>query len=164
MLSFGDPVRAEFIDSLARPGGNVTGMTGVFPAFSGKLLQLLVDAVPGLTRVGILWHPRSDRLSLAELEDVARALKVRLKILEVRNRDEVEKSFMATTKDRTRGLVLEAGLLSTMNQKRIAELSINRRLPTIASRREFAEEGGLLAYGPSLPISFGVLVCLQVRF
>jgi putative tryptophan/tyrosine transport system substrate-binding protein len=154
MLSFGDPVRTEFIDSLARPGGNLTGMTGVFPEFSGKLLQLLVDAVPGLTRIGVLWHPRSDRLSLAEVEDVARALKVRLKILEVRSLDEVEKAFMTTTKDRTRGLVVQAGLLFIMNQKRIAELSISRRLPTIASRREFAEEGGLLAYGPSLPDQF----------
>jgi putative ABC transport system substrate-binding protein len=154
MLAFGDPVSAEFIDSLARPGGNVTGMTRVFPEFSGKLLQLLVDAIPGLTRVGVLWNPRSDRLSLAEIEDVARALKVRLKILEVRSRDDVEKAFMATTKDRTRGLVVQAGLLFTMNQKRIAELSINRRQPTIASRREFAEEGGLLAYGPSLPDQF----------
>ena len=154
MLSFGDPVSAEFIDSLARPGGNVTGMTGVFPAFSGKLLQLLVDAVPGVTRVGVLRDPGSDRLSLAEAEDAARALRVRLKILEVRSLDEIEKAFLAMTKDRTRGLVLVPGLLFRMNHKRIAELSINSRLPTIASQREFAEEGGLLSYGPSLPDQF----------
>ena len=154
MLSFGDPVSAEFIDSLARPGGNVTGMTGVFPAFSGKLLQILVDAVPGVTRVGVLRDPGSDRLSLAEAEDAARALRVRLKILEVRSLDEIEKAFLAMTKDRTRGLVLVPGLLFRMNHKRIAELSINSRLPTIASQREFAEEGGLLSYGPSLPDQF----------
>src|SRR5262249_19637498 len=66
IFSAGDPVSSEFIDSLARPGGNVTGLTGVFPAFSGKLLQLLVDAVPGLTRVGVLRDLGSDRLQLAE--------------------------------------------------------------------------------------------------
>jgi putative ABC transport system substrate-binding protein len=131
MFSASDPVSAEFIDSLARPGGNVTGVTGVFPAFSGKLLQLLVDAVPGLTRVGVLRNPGSDRLQLAAAEDVARALRVRLKILEVRSRDEFEKAFMATTKDRIRGLVVLPAVFFTTNHQRIADLSIKSRLPTI---------------------------------
>jgi putative tryptophan/tyrosine transport system substrate-binding protein len=154
MFSAGDPVSAEFIDSLARPGGNVTGMTGVFPAFSGKLLQLLVDAVPGLTRVGVLRDPGSDRLQLAAAEDVARALRLRTKILEVRNDDELDKAFIATTKDRTHGLLVLPGLTFSMNKKKIAELSIKSRLPAIYWQREFAEAGGLLAYGPSFPDLF----------
>ena len=129
-------------------------MTGVVPALSGKLLQVLVDAVPGATRLGVLWHPGTDRVSLTPTEDAARALKVRLKILEVRSRDEFEEAFIATTKDRTRGLVILPALLFTMNQKRIAELSIKSRLPAIYWQGDFAEAGGLLAYGPSLPEQF----------
>jgi putative ABC transport system substrate-binding protein len=151
MFSASDPVSAEFIDSLARPGGNVTGLTGVFPAFSGKLLQLLVDAVPGLTRVGVLRDLGSDRLQLTKAEDVARALRVRTQILEVRNHDELDKAFIAATKDRTHGLLVLPGLIFSMNQKNIAELSIKSRLPAIYWQRDFAEAGGLLAYGPSLP-------------
>jgi putative ABC transport system substrate-binding protein len=154
MLSVGDPVSAEFIDSLARPGGNITGVTGVVPALSGKLLQVLVDAVPGATRFGVLWFPVTGREALTPTEDAARALRVRLKILEVRSRDEFEKAFIATTKDRTRGLVVLPAVFFTMNQKRIAELSIKSRLPAIYWQREFAEAGGLLAYGPSLPDQF----------
>ena len=150
MLSVGDPVSAEFINSLARPGGNNTGVTGVVEELSGKLLQVLVDAVPRATRVGVLWDPRTERLALTETENAARALRVRLKILEVGSRDEFEKAFIATTKDRSRGLVILPAILFTLNQKRIAELSIKSRLPAIYWQRRFAEVGGLLAYGPSL--------------
>jgi putative tryptophan/tyrosine transport system substrate-binding protein len=151
MVSGDDPVNAEFIDSLSRPGGNITGVTGVVPALSGKLLQVLVDAIPRVARVGVLWHPVTGRQGLIPAEDTAQALRVRLKILEVRSLDEFEKAFMAMTQDRSRGLVILSALVFTMNQKRIAELSIKSRLPAIYWRREFAEVGGLLAYGPSLP-------------
>jgi putative ABC transport system substrate-binding protein len=150
MLSVGDPVSAEFINSLARPGGNITGVTGVVGELSGKLLQVLVDAVPRATRVGVLYDPRPERLALTETENAARALRVHLKILEVRSRDEFEKAFMTTSKDRSRGLVILPAILFTLNQKRIAELSIKSRLAAIYWQRRFAEVGGLLAYGPSL--------------
>ena len=154
MLSIGDLVTEGIIDSLARPGGNITGVTGNVPALSGKLLQLLVDAVPGVTRVGVLRDPGSDRLSLTETEDAARALKVQLKILEARNRDELEETLSATTKDDARSLVILPAVLFALNERRIAELSIKSRLPTIFWRRQFAEAGGLLAYGPSFPELF----------
>jgi putative tryptophan/tyrosine transport system substrate-binding protein len=154
MLSAGDPVTAEFIDSLVRPGGNITGVTAVVPALSGKLLEVLVDAVPGVTLVGVLRHPGSERVALTETENAARTLRVRLKILEVRSRDEFEKAFIATMKDRIRGLVVLPGILFSTNQKRIVELSIKSRLPAIYWQSEFAEAGGLLAYGPSLPDQF----------
>jgi putative tryptophan/tyrosine transport system substrate-binding protein len=154
MMSVGDPVSAEYIDSLPRPGGNITGVTGNIPALSGKLLQLLVDAVPVATQVGVVWHPGTERLSLTPTEDAARALKVRLKILEVRSIAELEQALIATTKDRTRGLLILPALLFTLNQKRIAELSTKSRLPAIYWRRDFAEVGGLLAYGPSFPELF----------
>jgi len=151
MLSIGDLVTEGIIDSLARPGGNITGVTANIPALSGKLLQLLVDAVPGMTRVGVLRDPGSNRLALAEVEDAARALRVQLKILEARNRDELEETLSATTKDHTRSLVILPAVLFVLNERRIADLSIKSRLPTIFWRRQFAEAGGLLAYGPSFP-------------
>jgi putative tryptophan/tyrosine transport system substrate-binding protein len=154
MLSVNDPVSAEFIETLPRPGGNITGVTGVVPALSGKLLELLVDAVPELTRVGVLRQPRSDSLAWTDTENAARALGVRLRMLDVQNRDEFEKAFTAMTKDRTRGLVILPALLFTAYQKRIAALSIDSRVSAIYWNTEFAEAGGLLAYGPSVPDQF----------
>jgi putative tryptophan/tyrosine transport system substrate-binding protein len=154
MLSVGDPVVSDIIDSLARPGGNITGVTGNVPALGGKLLGVLTDAVPKVTRFDVLWYPANTRVPLTEMEKAARALRVQLKILEVRSRDDFEKTFIATTKDRTRGLVILPAFLFTTNLKRIAELSIKSRLPAIFWNREFAEEGGLLAYGPSVPDQF----------
>jgi ABC-type uncharacterized transport system substrate-binding protein len=156
MHSVGDPVSADFIGELARPGGNITGVTGVVPALRGKLLQVLVDSVPGASRLGVLWRKVSGREALKPtedaarvLEDAARALKVRLKILEVRNHDELDKAFIAATKDRTQGLVLLPAIFFNTHRKQIVELSIKSRLPVIYWQREFAEAGGLLAYGPN---------------
>ena len=95
MLSVGDLVDEGIVDSLARPGGNITGVTGNITALSGKLLQVLVDAVPGVTRLGVLWFPATGRQALTPTEDAARALRVQLKILEVRSLDEFEKAFIA---------------------------------------------------------------------
>jgi putative ABC transport system substrate-binding protein len=154
--SVGDPVSADFIGELARPGGNITGVTGVVPALSGKLLQVLVDSVPGASRLGVLWRkiPGREALKATEdapraLEDAARALKVRLKFLEVRN-NELDKTFIAATKDRTHGLVLVPHIFFNVHRKQIVELSIKSRLPVIYWQREFAEAGGLLAYGPDV--------------
>jgi putative tryptophan/tyrosine transport system substrate-binding protein len=88
------------------------------------------------------------------MENTARALRVQLKVLEVRSRDDFEPTFIATTKDRIRGLVVLPAVMFTTNQQRIAELSIKSRLPAIHWSRAFAEAGGLLAYGPSVPDLF----------
>jgi putative tryptophan/tyrosine transport system substrate-binding protein len=93
MLPVDDPVSAEVINGLARPGGNITGVTADVPALSGKLLQVLVDAVPGASRVWGSLVPVTGRQALTTTQDAARALKVRLKILEVRNRDELDKAL-----------------------------------------------------------------------
>jgi putative ABC transport system substrate-binding protein len=154
MLSVSDPVSKEIIDSLARPGGNITGVTGDVAALSGKMLQVLVDAVPKATRFGVLWFPVTGKEALTSTEDAARALKVRLKILEVQSRDEFDKAFIAATKDRTHGLVVLPAAFFTSHRKQIVELSIKSRLPTIYWQRGFAETGGLLSYGPSLPELF----------
>jgi putative tryptophan/tyrosine transport system substrate-binding protein len=110
---------------------------------------VLVDAVPGATRFGVLWSPVPGREALISAEDAARALKVRLKILEVRSRDEFESAFIAATKDRSRGLVVLPAVFFLRHQKQIVDLAINSRLPAIFWQSGFAEAGGLLAYGPS---------------
>jgi putative tryptophan/tyrosine transport system substrate-binding protein len=153
MLSVADPTEG-IVDSLARPGGNITGVTGDVPALSGKLLGLLIDAVPKVNRVGVLWYPPTTKASFTEMENTARALRVQLKVLEVRSRDDFEPTFIATTKDRIRGLVVLPAVMFTTNQQRIAELSIKSRLPAIHWSAAFAEAGGLLAYGPSVPDLF----------
>jgi putative tryptophan/tyrosine transport system substrate-binding protein len=160
MFSAGDPVSAEFIDSLSRPGGNVTGVTGVFPAFSGKLLQLLVDAVPGLTRVGVLRDLGSDRLQLAEAEDVARALRVRPKILEVRNHDELDKAFIAATKDRTHGLLVLPGLTFTMNQKKSRNFQSRADCRRFTGKEDLPKRAAFWLMALALPICLGAWVCL----
>jgi putative tryptophan/tyrosine transport system substrate-binding protein len=154
MYSIGDPVSRELTDSLARPGGNITGVAGDVAALSGKLLQVLVDAVPKANRLAVLWFPVIGREALTPTEDAARALKVRLKILEVRNHDELDKAFISATKDRSNGLIVLPARFFTRNRKQIVELSIKSRLPTIHFQKEFAEAGGLLAYGPSVPDLF----------
>ena len=154
ILSVGDPITAEFVDSLARPGGNITGVSSLRPELSGKLLQLLTEAVPGVVRVGVLWSPKTSRVPLKEAETAARALRVQLKILEVRNRDDLEKAFIGITKDPLGGLLILPAILFARNERRIADFAIKSRLPTIFWRSEFAERGGLMAYGPTGPEQF----------
>ena len=115
---------------------------------------MLVDAAPRVTRVGVLWHPDIDRLSLTETENAAQALRVQLKILKARNRDELEDALSARTKEYPRSLLILPAMLFALNEKRIADVSIRSRLATIFWRRQFAEAGGLLAYGPSFPDLF----------
>ena len=148
MSAVGDPVRADLLASLARPGGNITGVTRMIEDLSGKRLEVLKEAIPRATRVG---GPHGSRSTarLVERDGAAAERWVRLQILEVGS-DEFENAFIATTKDRSRGLVILPAVLFTLNQKRIAELSMKSRLPAIYWQRRFAEVGGLLAYGPSL--------------
>ena len=150
MMTVGDPVTAEFVDSLALPGGNITGVTTVVPELGGKLLELLVEAVPAAKRVGVLWDPDTKRRSLTPTEDAARALRLPLNVLEVRNLENVEKALLATKKNPGHGLVILPAILFTMNQKRIVDLAMKNRLAAIYWHKHFAEVGGLLAYGPSL--------------
>jgi putative ABC transport system substrate-binding protein len=149
IISVTDPVTDRLVDSLARPGGNITGVSSLRPTLSGKQLELLVDTVPGITPVGVLRSPASMRLWLTETENAAQALKVQLRILEVQNREELERTFLVARKDRLRRLILLPSILLSRNRTQIAELAIKSRLPAIFWQREFAEAGGFMAYGPS---------------
>ena len=146
-----DPVEAGFIESLARPGGNVTGLTNLNIELSGKRLELLKEAVPTLARVAVLYgsNVQSSVLDVKEVLPVAaRALKLTLQPWEIRTANDFEKVFATVDKQRPDGLiVLPGGGLIRPNQKRIVELALKSRLPSMFSAKEAVETGGLMYYG-----------------
>jgi putative tryptophan/tyrosine transport system substrate-binding protein len=146
-----DPVEAGLVESLARPGGNVTGITNLTGELGGKRLELLKEAVPKLARVAVLYDPAASS-SVHEVKEVlpvaARALGLTIQPWEVRAADGFEKVFAALNKQRPDGLyALTAGGVMNANQKRITGLALKSRLPSMYRRREFVDAGGLMSYG-----------------
>ena len=152
MLSHPDPVGSGLVASLARPGGNVTGLSSLSPELRGKQIQLLKEALPNLSRVAILSNPSipSHTMDVKETEVAARALKMRLQVLEVRAPGELAGAFSAATKERAGALVVLSGTIFFAHRTRIVELATQSRLPAMYSWRENAEAGGFMVYGPSL--------------
>ena len=145
-----DPVRAGHVESLARPGGNVTGLTALTRELGGKRLELLKEAVPKLARVAVLYDPANPP-SLHEVKELlpadARALKLTIQPWEIRAVDDFEKVFAALNKQRPDGLyALGAGGLMRPNRKRIAGFALKSRLPSVGGSRESVEAGGLMSY------------------
>ena len=153
MANVGDPIARGIVASLARPGGNVTGLTSVSTDLSGKRLELLKETVPKLARVGVLWNP-SDQGAAAnfkETEATARAFKVRVQSLEVRSANDFESAFKAAIAGRVHALnVLQSGVINT-HRIRIVEFATKSRLPTMFAEGAHVESGGLMSYGPSFP-------------
>jgi putative ABC transport system substrate-binding protein len=150
-MAVADPVEARLVESIARPGANLTGLTMLAPEQSGKRLELLTEAVPGVSRVAVLWNP-ADRYAALEvrvMEAAARELGVQLQSLEVRNPGEFERAFDAATQDGVGALSILATPFIALNLDRIVALALEHRLPAIFWARRFAEAGGLMAYGPS---------------
>ena len=151
--SAGDPVATGIVDSLARPGGNLTGLSLQSPELGGKRLELLKEVVPKVSRVAVLlWDRQSPgtTLQLKEIDAAATALGLQLQTVEVRGPEpnDLENAFSAITKARSSALI---GLLSSRfsnNRERIATLALKNRLPAMYGDREFAELGGLITYGP----------------
>jgi putative ABC transport system substrate-binding protein len=144
------PVEAGFIDSLARPGGNVTGLTNLAPELGGKRLELLKEAVPKLVRVAVLYDPTvpSNVLQVKEVLPVAaRALKLTIQTWEVRAADDFKRAFAAINKERPDGLYVSGGPLINTNQKRIADFALKSRLPSVYQTRQAVDAGGLMSYG-----------------
>ena len=145
-----DPVEAGLVESLASPGGNVTGLTNLGRALGGKRLELLKEAVPKLARVAVLYDPVVAG-SVRELKEVlpsaARALKLTIQPWEVRAADGFEKVFAALSKERPDGLYVLAGPLINTNVKRIVGFASKSRLPSMYGRREDVDGGGLMSYG-----------------
>lgn len=149
MTNHGDPVGSGLVASLARPGGNVTGLSIVAPELRGKQLQLLKEAIPRLSRVAVLSNPThpAHALSLREAEVAARSLEVRLQVLEARAPSEFASAFSAATQQRAGALIVLGDPMFFGERARIAELAAKHRLPAMAGYREHAAAGGLMAYG-----------------
>jgi len=150
-----DPIGQGLIMSFARPGGNVTGLLAAPEELGGKRLDLLKEMLPSLSRVGVLWDAsgRAYRVS-KETEESARALKVQLLPLEVRGPDDLPGAFKNAVQQRAEAISIASTPLVFQQRTRIAELAIKHRLPIVSTWRYFAEAGGLLTYGPSLPDQF----------
>ena len=146
-----DPVKAGFVESLARPGGNVTGITNLGRDLGGKRLELLKEAVPKLARVAVLHDPNmpgTARELKEELPVAARALKLTLQHWEIRTADDFEKVFASLNKQRPDGLyALTAGGLMRSNEKRIIGFALKSRIPSTYSSRAAVDAGGLMYYG-----------------
>lgn len=151
MTNVGDPVGEGIIDSLARPGGNVKGLTGVAPDLSGKRLELLKETIPRLSRAAVLWDPGSQGTTtlFKETEAAARAMKVQLQSLEVRSPEDFERAFKAAAAGLTRALVVLQSPFTATHRRRIVELATNNRLPTMFGEAAHVEAGGLMSYAPS---------------
>ena len=145
-----DPVESGLVDSLARPGGNVTGLTNLGVELGGKRLELLKEAVPKLARVAVLYDPGISGTAREVKEDLpiaARALKLTLQPWEIRATNEFEKVFAALNKQRPDGLyVPPGGPLPFANRKRVADFAIKSRLPSMYINKSFVEAGGLMSY------------------
>ena len=152
MAASGDAVGTGLVASLARPGGNVTGLTALSRELSGKRLELLREAVPGLSRVAVLWNAANPDKArdLEETEVAARALGLQVQSLEVRAPNDFESAFRAATGKRAGALLALPDAFTTTHQSRIVDLAAKSRLPAMHEHREFVEAGGLMSYGPSL--------------
>jgi putative ABC transport system substrate-binding protein len=152
-----DPVEAGFVESLARPGGNVTGLTLLSRELTGKRLELLKEAVPKVARVALLYDPASP-ISVVEVKELfpvaGRALGLTVRYWEVRDADGFEKVFAALNKERPDGLFVSGGALMNNNQKRTAGFALKSRLPSMYNNREAVDAGGLMYYGADLADSY----------
>jgi putative ABC transport system substrate-binding protein len=153
MATSGDPVGTGLVVSLARPGGNVTGLSSMAPDTAGKRLQLLKQAVPRVSRVAFL-YPLTFAASVLEVKEAqvtAPALGLTVHPLGVRAPDDLGRAFDAMTREHADALIIGGDPLTTSQQKRILEFAAKRRLPGMYFWAEFVQAGGLMAYGPSLP-------------
>jgi len=149
MVATVDPVATGLIDSLAHPGGNVTGLTRLQRELSGKRLELLTEVIPGISRVGVLWEPEDPAAAIAfkEYDAAAHALKIHLQPLEVRGPNpDFEGAFQIATREHANALITVNSVLLSRYPKQIAELSIKHRVVSMYELSRFVEAGGLMSY------------------
>ena len=156
MVSVGDPVGSGFIASLARPGGNITGLSAVAVDLSSKLMELFVELVPGMKRVGVVRNPNNPGMTamLRETEDAVHKLNIQVEVVDAQTSDEFERAFAQLRAKSVDGVVLLADPTVIEHSRRIAELAQSARLPTAFQRREIVDAGGLFSYGPDLNNQF----------
>jgi putative ABC transport system substrate-binding protein len=151
MAQDGDPVGNGFVASLARPGGNITGLSRLAPELSGKQLELLKETIPRLTRVAVLVNSTEpgNAKSLREMELAAGAFGVKLQYLDILASKDIETSFQTARKDHADAVLVLSGPILTQ-RKQIADLALTSQLPAIYDRQEFVDAGGLMSYGVSI--------------
>jgi len=156
MATAADPVGSGLVASLARPGGNVTGLSALSTDLAGKRLQLARELVPTATRVAVLAHhgTSATRLFLEEMRTAAQQMEVQLVVQEVQAADDLPGAFAAMQRERAQALVVQITPFSADNARRIVELAAQHRLPAMYDVRSFVDAGGLVSYGPSLPEMF----------
>ncbi len=150
MTNVADPVGSGFVTSLARPGGNITGLTSVTYDLSGKRLELIKDTLPKLGRIGVLYDP-SDPAKVVEFKEMqaaAGSFAVQLQSLEVRRVEDFEGAFKSGSRARAEALIVLPTTLTNTHRKPIIQLAEGNRLPAIYPDQEFVDAGGLMSYGP----------------
>jgi len=148
-----DPVGAGFVASLARPGGNITGLSNISPELSGKRVELLREAVPGLSRLALLWNPevRGAVLDYKEAASAARSLRVEVQSVEVSRAEDLDRAFSTITSWRAQALMLPGiNPVGFANRAQIVSFAQRNRLPSMFPTKEYVDSGGLMSYGPSL--------------
>jgi len=153
MTASGDPVGVGLVTSLARPGGNITGLSAIVGELSPKRLELIREIVPGLARIAVLANTSNDavRRDWARIETAARSLGVQSQLLDLRESDALGPTFDDASARRADALVVVIDAITQANQQRIVDLAMKHRLPAIYSSREFVDAGGLISYGVSYP-------------
>jgi putative ABC transport system substrate-binding protein len=152
MAIISDPVEEGLVESLAHPGGNLTGLAFENRALTTKRLEMLKEALPRISRVAVLWDPTVGGASgYKEAETAARALQLRLQVLEIRGPVDLESAFKASTMGRAEALLVLASPFLNGNRQTVVESASRRRLPATYESRDFVEIGGLMSYGPSFP-------------
>jgi putative ABC transport system substrate-binding protein len=154
-----DPVQDGLVSSLARPGGNVTGLATISPELVGKGLEHIRRAVPEVTRLAVLWQPgalgeRTNKDMLKEADTVARSQRVRLQIVEVRAPADFDRAFLDMTRAGAGALAVLPSSIFLSERRRLADLAAKNRLPAAYPQREFVDAGGLMSYGPNVPDLF----------
>jgi len=153
-IGAGDPVTSGLVASLARPGGNVTGLSVLSTELTGKWLELLKQAVPGVSRVAALWQPgamdeRTDKDMQKGAEVAAQALGVRLQFVEARGPADFDRAFSDMTRERAGALTVRPAPMFISERRRLVDLAAKNRLPAVYAWREFVDAGGLMSYGPN---------------
>src|SRR2546425_268497 len=154
-IGAGDPVTSGLVTSLARPGGNITGLSLLFPELVGKCLELLTQAVPGVGRVAVLWQPgavgeRTEKDILKAAEVAGRALGVRVQFVEARGPADIDRAFSDMTRARAGALTVLSTPMFGSERRRLVDLAAKNRLPAVYQFRVYVDAGALMSYGPNL--------------
>jgi putative ABC transport system substrate-binding protein len=154
VAGFSDPVGLGLASSLARPGGNITGLSSLASDFSPKLLELLLTIVPTLSSVAILYaHDTSDAIE-KNLRSAAQVVRVNVLMMEVRSPPEIEDAFARMTREGIGGVIVVTGPLFFFQKRQVVEFALKNRIPSVFLYGEFPDAGGLMSYGPDLAYAY----------